>query len=169
MMQNMLEQSQPQMVTEKLKEAQKAGKVDMDIQQPTDKEQPIRMVVRPRPSPSQESLLIDQKTDLISSVETYRIEGGEEFCSPRPSSLTTMSRLTTRCFRLRDQLPADVKIADQARQVTGVAQGNLDDEQAAVQTAREFFQALIDKDYKKAGLVMGGQLAERYQSRIWRD
>ena len=63
-------------------------------------------------------------------------------------------------FSLRDQLPPDVRIADQVTQVSGVAQGNRTDEEAAAQTAREFFQALIDKDYKKAGLVMGGELPQ---------
>jgi hypothetical protein len=34
------------------------------------------------------------------------------------------------------------------------------DEQAAAETARQFFQALIDKDYKKAGLIACGELEE---------
>ena len=70
MMQNMIEGSQPQLVTEKLKEAQKAGKVDLEINQPTDKEQPIKMVaVRKNNPDTRQVYWIDQKTDLISSVE----------------------------------------------------------------------------------------------------
>ncbi len=158
MMQNMLEQSQPQLVTEKLKEAQKAGKVDMNIQQPADKEQPIKIVSLSKTKPMKKVYWIDQKTDLISSVESYRIEGGADILESKTEFLDYNVPIDDKMFSLRDQLPADVKMADQLTQVTGIAQGALTDEQAADQTAREFFQALIDKDYKKAGLVYGGQL-----------
>jgi hypothetical protein len=161
MMQDMVEQCQPQPVTEQLKQAQKAGKADLDIQQPTDKEQPIRMVVTPKTMPGVKRIyLIDQKTDLISSIETYVTRDGKEVLQLKTEFLDYNVPIDDKMFSLRDQLPADVQIADQLDQVTGVAQGNLNDEQAAVQTARAFFQALIDKDYKTAGLVMGG-LAEK--------
>jgi len=39
-----------------------------------------------------------------------------------------------------------------------VAQGTLADEQAAVKTAGQFFQALTEMNYKQAGLICGGEL-----------
>jgi len=57
-------------------------------------------------------------------------------------------------------LPKDVRIADRLNQAYGVAQGNLTDEQAAAETVRQFFQALVDKDYKKVGSIYGGTLEE---------
>jgi hypothetical protein len=159
--QDLLGQIQPQLATEKLKEDEKAGKVDLDIQQPADKELPIKIVVTGKKRTDFKRIyLIDQKTDLISSIETYATRNGEEVLLSKVEFLEYNVPIDDKMFSLRDQLPADVSISDQATQVSGVAQGNLSDEQAAAQTAREFFQALIDKDYKKAGLVIGGQLEQ---------
>lgn len=160
-MQDLLEESQPQIITEKLKEAQKAGKVSLDIQKPDDKEQPIKIVVvRKKQIDIQQIYLIDQKTDLLISSEYYSAKGGQELLLSKTEFLDYNVPIDDKMFSLRDQLPADVSIADQTTQVIGVAQGDLTDEQAAAQTAREFFQALMDKNYKKAGLVMGGQFEQ---------
>jgi hypothetical protein len=40
------------------------------------------------------------------------------------------------------------------------------DEQAAEETVRQFYQALIDKDYKKVGLIWCGEL-EEYAKEEW--
>jgi hypothetical protein len=160
-MQSLLAQCQPQLVTEQLKQAQTAGKVDLEIQQPTDKEQPIKMVaVRKNDPDSRQFYWIDQKTDLISSIEYYRNQNNTEVLVSKTEFLDYNVPIDDKMFSLRDQLPPDVRIADQLTQVSGVAQGNLTDEQAAAQTAREFFQALMDKDYKKAGLITGGALEQ---------
>lgn len=161
MMQNMIEGSQPQLVTEKLKEAQKAGKVDLEINQPTDKEQPIKMVaVRKNDPDFRQVYWIDQKTDLIRSIEYDRNQNNTEVLVSKTEFLDYNVPIDDKMFSLRDQLPSDVRIADQLTQVSGVAQGTLTDDQAAAQTAREFFQALMDKDYKKAGLITGGALEQ---------
>jgi hypothetical protein len=161
-MQILIEQAQPQLATEKLKADQKAGKVDLDIQTPGDKEQPIKIVMTSKTKAGVKLIyLIDQKTDLISSIETYSTKSGEDVLLYRMEFLEYNVPIDDKMFSLRDQLPADVTIADQATQISGVPQGNLPDDQAAAQTAREFFQALMEKDYKRAGLVMGGEL-EKY-------
>lgn len=161
-MQDLLEQNQPRQAVEKLKEEQKAGKVTLETQQPDDKGQPIKITMVGKNMPAFKRVyLIDQKTDLITSIETYRAKDGKDVLLTRMEFLDYNVPIDDKMFSLRDQLPADVTIADQTTQVIGVAQGSLTDEQAAAQTAREFFQALMNKDYKKAGLVMGGEL-EKY-------
>ena len=70
-MQSLLEQSQPQLVTAKLKEAQTTGKVEMDIQQPADQAQPVKIVVVNKTKPLKQVFWIDQKSDLITSIENY--------------------------------------------------------------------------------------------------
>jgi hypothetical protein len=159
-MQTLLEQSQPQLVTAKLKEAQTTGKVELDIKQPADQAQPVKMVVVNKTKPLKQVFWIDQKSDLITSIEVYGTDGGADVLQSKTEFLDYNVPIDDKMFSLRDQLPPDVRIADQVTQVSGVAQGNRTDEEAAAQTAREFFQALIDKDYKKAGQVMGGQLEQ---------
>jgi hypothetical protein len=159
-MQSLLDQSQPQLVTAKLKEAQATGKVEMDIQQPADQAQPVKIVVVNKTKPLKQVYWIDQKSDLITSIENYGTGGGADVLQSKMEFLDYNVPIDDKMFSLRDQLPPDVRIADQVTQVSGVAQGNLTDPEAAAQTARAFFQALIDKDYKKAGLVMGGELEQ---------
>jgi hypothetical protein len=159
-MQSLLEQSQPQLVTSRLKEAQASGKVEMDIQQPADQAQPVKIVVVNKTKPLKQVYWIDRKSDLITSIENYGTEGGADVLQSKMEFLDYNVPIDDKMFSLRDQLPPDVRIADQVTQVSGVAQGNLTDQEAAAQTARAFFQALIDKDYKKAGLVMGGELEQ---------
>ena len=103
---------------------------------------------------------INQKTDLINSIEYYRNQNNTEVLASKTEFLDYNVPIDDKMFSLRDQLPPDVRIADQLTQVSGVAQGALTDEQAAAQTAREFFQALMDKDYKKAGLIESGVLEQ---------
>ena len=64
-------------------------------------------------------------------------------------------------FSLEDEVPRDVSIVNQLTQLIGIPQGNMTDEQAAAETVRQFFQALIDKDYKKAGSIYSGVSEEK--------
>jgi hypothetical protein len=72
-------------------------------------------------------------------------------------------------FSLKDEIPKDVSVTNQLNQLIGIPQGNMTDEQAAVETVRQFFQALIDKDYKKAGSIYSGvseEEAKKYFSKL---
>jgi hypothetical protein len=157
-MQSLLEQSQPQSVMKKLLEGQKAGQVNVDMQKPPGTQEPGVIVVTYTTAPKKEVYRIDPKTDLISRVEYYRIEGANEVLESRTEYSDYNVPIEEKVFSIRGELPKDVRIADQLNQVVGVAQGNMTDEQAAAETVRQFFQALIDKDYKKVGLIQCGEL-----------
>ncbi len=58
-------------------------------------------------------------------------------------------------------LPSDVVKVDEIKRPPGLVRGNLTKEQIATKVAREFFEALIAKDYAKAGLIYGGIPAEK--------
>ena len=59
--------------------------------------------------------------------------------------------------------PADVVRVDQTTQEVGLIQGQLSNEEIAVEVARQFFEALIAKDYNKAGKLLEGIPADRMQ------
>ena len=153
-MQSMLDQSQPQLVMKKLLEDQKAGNVDVDIQKR------IVIVATHKSKPEKEIYRIDPKTDLITRIEFYRIEDKREVLQSTTEFCDYNVPINEKMFSLKQDLPKDVRVADQLNQLIGVPQGKMTDEQAAAETARQFFQALIDKDYKKAGLIVGGELEE---------
>ena len=153
-MQVILEQCQPKLVMKKLLENQKAGKVDIDIQKPA------VIVATYKAEPKKEIYYIDKATDLITRIEFYRIEDDRETLKYTTKFYDYNVPIDEKMFSLKDEIPRDVKVADRLNQICGVPQGNMTDEQAAAETVRQFCQALIDKDYKKAGLILCGTLEE---------
>jgi hypothetical protein len=97
---------------------------------------------------------------LISRIEYYRIEGTKEVLESRSEFSDYNVPIPEKFFSIRGELPKDVRIADQLNQLIGVAQENMTDEQAAAETVRQLFQALVDKDYKKVGLIWCGEIEE---------
>ncbi|MGD1277986.1 MAG: hypothetical protein ABR964_12290 [Tepidisphaeraceae bacterium] len=159
-MQSLLDQSQPQLVMKEVLAEQKAGKVNVDVQTLPGKQEPGVIVVTYKDAPNKEVYRIDPKTDLISRIEYYRIEGTKEVLESRSEFSDYNVPIPEKFFSIRGELPKDVRIADQLNQLIGVAQENMTDEQAAAETVRQLFQALVDKDYKKVGLIWCGEIEE---------
>jgi len=153
-MQSILEQCQPKLVMKKFLEDQKAGKVDIDTQKPA------VIVATHKAEPKKEIYYIDQETGLITHIEFYRIENNREVLKSTTKFYDYNVPIDEKMFSLKDEIPKDVIVYDTINQLVGVSQGKMTDEQAAAETVRQFFQALVDKDYKKAGLIQGGMLEE---------
>ncbi len=153
-MQSIMEQCQPKLVMKKLLEDQKAGKVDIDIKKPT------VIIATYKAEPKKEIYYVDQATDLITHIEFYRIENNQEVLKSTTKFYDYNVPIDEKMFSLKDEVPKDVRVADRLNQLCGVPQGEMSDEQAAVETIRQYLQALIDKDYKKAGLICCGELEE---------
>ncbi len=153
-MQSILEQCQPKLVMEKLLEDQKVGMVDIDIQKPA------VIVANYKTEPKREIFYVNQRTDLITHVESYRIEGNREVLKLTTRFSDYNVPIDEKMFSLRDVIPKDIIVYDKLNQLIGVSQGDMTDEQTAAETVRQFFQAIVDKDYKKAGLIQCGMLEE---------
>jgi hypothetical protein len=168
-MQSILEQCQPKLVMKKLLEDQKAGRVNIDIQKPQDKQKPAVIVAIYKTESKKEIYYLNQATDLITSIEFYRIEDNKEVLKSTTEFFDYNVPIDEKMFSLEDEVPRDVSIVNQLTQLIGIPQGNMTDEQAAAETVRQFFQALIDKDYKKAGSIFSGiseEEAKKYFSKI---
>ena len=161
MMQSLIEQCQPKLVMKKLLEGQKAGKVDIDIQRPQDKQQPATIIATYKTEPKKEIYYVDQATDLITHIEFYNIENGQDTLVSTIEFYDYNVPIGEKMFSLKDEVPKDVTVVDQLNQLIGIPQGNMTDEQAAAETVRQFFQALIDKDYQKAGSIFSGVSEEK--------
>jgi hypothetical protein len=170
MMQTLLDASQPQLVMKKLQEDAQAGKIEVQTQdlpgQPAmggcrslaSHPQTTALIIAAHKDNSQKEIYyVDRKTDLITRIEYFRLEGTNEVLKSRMEFSDYNVPINPKMFSLQDQLPPDVTIADQLHQVIGVAQGSLTDDQAAAETVRQFFQALLNKDYKQAGLIYNGE------------
>ena len=153
--QSILEQCQPKLVMKKLLEEQKAGKVDIDIQKPA------VIVATYKTEPKKSTYYIDQATDLITRIEVYSTENNKEVLKSTMQFSDYNVPIDEKMFSLKDEIPKDVSVTNQLTQLIGIPQGNMTDEQAAAETVRQFFQALIDKDYKKAGSIYSGVSEEK--------
>ena len=68
-----------------------------------------------------------------------------------------------------DNVPDDVTIVDQTQKDIGFEQGDLTDDEAALETARRFWQAVIDRDFVTAGKLMEGLPPKVTQNVIGRN
>lgn len=160
-MQSLLEQSQPKLVMKKLLEAQKAGKVDVDIQEPTEKQNTITIIATNKTKFRKDIYCINQSTDLITRIENYHIKNNGNVLFSTTEYYDYNVPIDEKMFTIEDEIPEDVTVVNQLTQLIGIPQGDMTDEQAAVETVRQFFQALIDKDYPKAGLILSGISEEK--------
>lgn len=97
---------------------------------------------------------IDPKTNLVTSFEKFKKSGDKEELLNRFRYLDYNDPKVAEAFKL--PIPADTLRVDETTQAIGLAKGVLSNEAVAVQVVREFMEALIAKDYAKAGKLYGG-------------
>jgi hypothetical protein len=160
-MQSLLQQAQPKLVMKKLLADQEAGTVDIDIQKPQEKQKPITITATYKAKPKKEIYYVNQATDLITRIEFYYIENDQDVLGSTTEFFDYNVPIEEKMFSIKDEVPDDVTVVDQLNQLIGIPQGDMTDEQAATETVRQFFQALIDKNYQKAGLIYCGIYGEK--------
>ncbi|MHC4691426.1 MAG: hypothetical protein ACYS67_01705 [Planctomycetota bacterium] len=155
----------PRLAVERLYERQTQGKVKIEIDEPSDKAKPIVVTATYLPEISsphrREVLFVDQATKLVTAEEFYRLKDGEYEYISMQQYYNYNQPIEAKMFTLDDEVPADVTRIDQTIQEVGLAQGNLSDQEIAVEVARQFFQALIAADYAKAGKLLEGMPADK--------
>lgn len=160
MMLSLVERSDPRLAVQRLYEQQRQGRVEIEIHQPADKAEPIVVTATYPPEgsrPAQRQVLyVDQATKLVSAIEFYQLKDGQYEYQGVQEHYDYNVPIDAKMFVLDDEVPADIMRVDQATADVGLAQGDLSDEEIAVEVVRQFFQALIDKDYEKAGMLFGG-------------
>ena len=150
----------PRLAVELLHKKAEQGQVNIDIDQPQDKSKPIIVtatyLTKGETSNRREVLYVDQATKLVTSMEFYKLRNNqyEHQCTREYHDYNIP--IDSEMFALDDEVPADVMRVDQVTQDVGLAQGSLTDEEVAVEVVRQFFEALIAKDYDKAGKLFGG-------------
>ncbi|MHC4659790.1 MAG: hypothetical protein ACYS83_11545 [Planctomycetota bacterium] len=150
----------PKFLFERLFEQEKRGEVIVDVNEPMEKAEPIVVTVTyPEGSKSEtwkKVFYIAQATKLVLKVDKLglrskgfeRIKTLEFFDYNRP--------IDPMMFTLDGEVPADVKVVDMSEVEIGLSQGNMTDRQIAEQVTREFFEAVIAKDFYRAGQLYLG-------------
>ncbi len=152
---------------------EKLGLVKIEIEEPSNKTEPIMVTATFSPEckefgiPVDRTVLfVDQITKLVISLESYLLtEGGDYELIDWIAFYDYNQRIDPAVF-VMDDLPSDIIPIDKTIQDIGLEQGNLSDEEIAVKVVREFYEALIANNYEKAGLIYGNTPAKRMQEKF---
>ena len=157
-----VEQQDPRLIVERLYDLEDQGKAKTQIEEPLDKSKPIIMTAIYEDE-SKIVYFIDQATKLVTSSESYRLENGEYVLQEMHEYYDYNVAIDAKMFSLDDEVPADATVIDQTIQDVGLVQGNFSNEEIVIEVARQFFEALIAKDYAKAAKLYEGIPADKMQ------
>ena len=147
----MIENLDSKLAVTRLQEKQEQGKVELEINEPADKAEPI--IVTATSTKEDDSsfqrkvLYIDQNTKLVSAIELYKLRNGEYEYMKTLEYYDYNQPIDAKMFMFKD-VSNDAEHID--LMTIGLAQGNLSDEEIAVEVVRQFLEALIAKNYDKA-------------------
>ena len=103
-------------------------------------------------------LYIDQATKLVTSIDLFRLKDGTYEKTAAIEYLDYNQPIAASVFALT--IPADAMVIDQTSQEVGLLQGNLTEQEIAVEVVRQFMEAMIARDYTKASPLYEGIPAE---------
>ncbi len=152
-----IENLDPKLAVTRLQEKQEQGKVELEINEPADKTEPIIVTAtstKEDDSSFQRTVLyIDQATRLVNTIELYKLRNGEYENMKTLEFYDYNQPIDAEMFMFKD-VSNDAEHID--LMTIGLAQGNLSDEEIAVEVVRRFFEALIAKNYDKASKLFPG-------------
>lgn len=161
-MPNIMKAFDPKVAMEQLHKAQAKGKVKIETKEPSAQGEPIALVVSFNDClDKREIYRIHPQTKLVEQIEKYRLVDDQWESVSRHEYLEYNQNIPPGTFVL--DIPADVMRIDTTTQKVGLSKGELTDKQIAVKVAREFFEALIAKDYGRAGIVYSGIPASKME------
>ncbi len=149
----------PKLAFEELQTQRKAGRVQVETEEPTRQGEPITLTVTSRDMPDRREVYeVDPATKLVQRVADFRQQDSRWERIKLREYLQYNQEIDPKVFQL--DLPGDVIVVDQISRQFGLPRGDLSDEEIAIKAAREFYEALIAQDYEKAGSILGGLPAE---------
>ena len=150
-----ISQLDPKHVFEKIYEQEKSGQAFVDVHTPKQKSEPI-VVTLTYPSDSKSNkwkkiVYVDQATKLVNKVEKYELRSnGFEIISVL-EFVDYNQPIDVMMFTLEGDVSDDATVTDMSEIEIGLNQYDMTKKQTVEQLTRDFFQAVIDKDYFRAG------------------
>ena len=157
----LIENLDPKLAVTRLQEKQEQGKVELEINEPADKAEPIIVTAtstKEDDSSFQRTVLyIDQATRLVNTIELYKLRNGEYENMKTLEFYDYNQPIDAKMFMFKD-VSNDAEHID--LMTIGLAQDNLSDEEIAVEVVRQFLEALIARNYDKASKLFPGVPAD---------
>jgi hypothetical protein len=151
----------PKLLIEKLLAQQERNEVIVDINEPLEKAEPIIVTVTyPEGSLSEnwkKVYYIDQATKLVIKIDKFELKD-QKFHHDKTLKLSGYNQpIDEMIFTLDGDVSDDARVIDLKDLELGLPQNDMTDEQIAVEVTTQFFEAVIDKDFYRAGqLYLGG-------------
>lgn len=154
----------PKLAFQELQAREKAGKVKVETKAPAKPGGFLQVTVTPTDAADRKKEVyeVNPATKLAERVTYYGRQGNEWKEMKVIEYFDYNQPIDPKVFDL--DLPEDVMKVDEIKRPPGLVKGKLTNEQIAVKVVREFFEALIAKDYDKAGLLYGGMPAQRIKA-----
>ncbi|MBM4027133.1 MAG: hypothetical protein FJ280_17265 [Planctomycetes bacterium] len=151
-----LQETDPRRVVAHVAELEQQGKVEIVTEESPDKTKPIAVTVTYLPGsdkPGQRKVLsVDPETKLVNAMGLFRLKDGQ-YCQEGRIKLREYNQpIDGKVFDLTNEVPANTERLDFTNM--GLAQGQLGDEEAAIQVVRQFFESLMAGDYDAAGRLL---------------
>ena len=143
----------PKRTLQNLYEMQQEDENNVTIHEP--KKEGEQITIEVSHNEGRDVFYVDPQTKLLTRFEKYRLKDQDYVITSVMEISGYNEPIDENMFTLGD-LPEDVVVLDQVNQEIGLLQGNLTDDEVVAEVARQFFQALIDEEYAKAGLLMEG-------------
>lgn len=135
-------------------ELEKQGQVEVTTKEPADRTKPIIVTVTYLTGSShlgrRSVLSVDRATKLVSAIELYELRDGDYQHEGTIELHEYNQPIDARVFDLTNEVPADTARLDLSATRLGLAQGPLSDEAVAIEVVRQFFEALMARDYGAA-------------------
>jgi hypothetical protein len=158
----MIENLDPKLAVTHLQKKQEQGKVELEINEPPDKSEPI--IITATSTKEEDSsfqrmvLYIDQATRLVNKIELYKLRNSEYEKMKTMEFYDYNQPIDAEMFTFKD-------ISNDAEQIdlmnAGLPQGNLSDEEIAVEVVRQFLEALIARNYADASKLLPAVSADK--------
>ncbi|MBI5095618.1 MAG: hypothetical protein HZB26_24685 [Candidatus Hydrogenedentes bacterium] len=157
----------PKLIVEGIYRKQAEGSLNLEVSEPASAGEPIVLTVSVDRAPNRRDIYrVDPETKLLLTREVYRMKDGVNALVETTEYLDYNEPIADEVFTL--DVPHDAVQIDQTTHAVGLVQGNLSNEEIAVKVVREFFTALIKKDYATAGQLMEGMPADKVKETFGR-
>ncbi len=142
------------------------GKMDIEIEQPASEGEPIRLTATdttpledllPKTYRVRYILLIDPETKLAKQREKYFLRDGRYELKSSQLYLEYNEPIDPEMFVLEP--PEKVELEDRTEGI-GLPQGSMTDSEVSAEVVRQYIEALITRDYEKAGKLYNGKPAD---------
>jgi hypothetical protein len=160
----------PRFAVELLHELEAEGKVQINIEQPSHKGAPIRLLATHTDDFARNRepgwvyrryvLLIDPATKLVRQSESYRLIRGKYVLRRRNRFLEYNDSIDPSIFEL--EAPEGAEVLDLTQDL-GLPQAELSAAGTAVQVVGRYLQALISRDYEEAARLYNGKTPRQLQ------